>query len=536
MSSTATQPHQSMSSQWFFARPLPELPASGASMVRLNGKQIALFNTSRGVKACDNRCPHEGFPLSEGSVSEDCKLTCNWHNWKFDLESGENLLGGDTLRTYPVEIRNGEIWIDIADPPFLVQQANIINSLKDAFEAHSYDRISREIARLICLGGDPLEALRMSIQWSWQKMEFGWTHAYAGMADWLTLFEENVGDDETQLVCLVESVAHTALDVLREQNYDYNVSPIEFKESQFLKYVEDEDQSGACGSIVGALDAGMTFFDLEHALCKAALAHYNDFGHSLIYVTKAGLLVEKLGSDTAKPLLLSLVRSIVYAAREDKTPEFKAYAPALAAWGKNNASSNVMPYQWRRLGIKSSLEATVRCSAADPVAIYQELLETNAINLLGFDIDHQDKTHVSISGNVGWFDYTHGITFANAVRKVCEKYPLLWPKGLLQMACFCGRNAAHTTSDYQLELWRSENGHREVRELLQQVIDHGQAEYIVSVHWLKTTLAVREEIDNLDEDRIEIIVAGLKRFIESPNKRRQTRRTAYQSLKFVSKK
>ena len=86
-------------------------------MARVGTEQIALFATPEGVLACNNRCPHEGYPLSEGTLDGACGLTCNWHNWKFDLDDGANLLGGDRLRTYPVELRDGEYWVEVADPP-----------------------------------------------------------------------------------------------------------------------------------------------------------------------------------------------------------------------------------------------------------------------------------------------------------------------------------------------------------------------------------------------------------------------------------
>lgn len=206
-----------MPTDWQFAQELDKLKNNGVLMARVSGKQIALFDTKNGVKACDNRCPHEGYPLSEGNLSTDCVLTCNWHNWKFDVETGENLFGGDRLRTYPVQLRGPEIWLNVADPPFDERYQAIIDSLREAFDDHSYDRISREIARLVRLGGDPLDALRNAIEWSWQKMEFGWTHAYAGMADWLTIYREHTDDPEIKLVCLQESVAHTAYDVQRER-------------------------------------------------------------------------------------------------------------------------------------------------------------------------------------------------------------------------------------------------------------------------------------------------------------------------------
>ena len=76
--------------------PLAKLEAKGKLVVRRQGRQILLMKTPRGLYACANRCPHEGYPLSEGVLTDGCVLTCNWHNWKFDLATGEVVL--KTLR------------------------------------------------------------------------------------------------------------------------------------------------------------------------------------------------------------------------------------------------------------------------------------------------------------------------------------------------------------------------------------------------------------------------------------------------------
>ena len=152
--------------------------------MRRGGRQIALFDTPDGIYACNNRCPHEGYPLREGTLDEGCTLTCNWHNWKFDLRDGSNLYGGDRLRTYPVELRNGDIWVDLSEAPVDARRAVIMKNLRDAFDDHSYDRIAREIARLRLLGADPTEAVAAAIAWSYDRFEYGWSHAYAGAADW----------------------------------------------------------------------------------------------------------------------------------------------------------------------------------------------------------------------------------------------------------------------------------------------------------------------------------------------------------------
>ncbi len=503
-------------------------------MVRLMGKQIALFQTPSGIRACDNRCPHEGYPLSEGSVSPDCILTCNWHNWKFNLDTGDNLYGGDRLRTYPVEIRADDIWIDVTELPYQQRYIAITNSLHDAFDDYNYDRIAREIARLERLGADPFDVLRLAIDWSWQRMEFGWTHAYAGMADWLCLYDENRQSEELKLVCLVESVTHVAYDVLREPEYPFTTQITAFDESAFVDDIEAENEDAAVAAIRGGIRDGLGFAEFEAALTRAALLHYNDFGHALIYVTKAGRLIERLGNAVLEPLLLSLVREMVYSSREDKIPEFRAYGALLKKWGQHKGLKPDASL-WRHQSINKSMKAAIACSGSPPEDIFQALLVANAINLLSFNIEQQEKIYVSVSGNVGWLDFTHGLTFASAVRQQCSRFPELWPQGLLQMACFNGRNAGFTTSELELENWKPGDLEGQLNLLLERVLDHGQAEHIVSVHLLKTALAVREEITTLDLPDAEILVAALTRFFESPLKRRQARRTAHQSLQFVAK-
>jgi len=246
------------------------------------------------------------------------------------------------------------------------------------------------------------------------------------------------------------------------------------------------------------------------------------------------VLIHRLGDAVMQPLLLSLVRSLVFASREDRIPEFRAYADELKKWGQRGGKKPD-PALWRQKGINKSLRTAVACSNSAPEEVYNALLLANAFNLLSFDIEQQDRIHVSVSGNVGWLDFTHGLTFANAVRRQCSRFPELWPRGLLQMACFHGRNAAFTRPDSELERWRPDDAGEQIERLLLRVLDHGQGEHIVSVHLLKTALAVREETRRLETAEAEVLVAALTRFFDSPLKRRQARRTAFQSLQFVAK-
>ena len=148
---------------------LDKLRARRVMVVKHGKKQIALFAAGPKVYACNNRCPHEGYPLSEGTLSagsqgRGCLLTCNWHNWKFDLESGETLVGSDNLRRYPVRLEDGKVWLDLADPPPEARAEAALEGLRAAFERHDrfreYEHMTRELARFMKADGDPLEAVR----------------------------------------------------------------------------------------------------------------------------------------------------------------------------------------------------------------------------------------------------------------------------------------------------------------------------------------------------------------------------------------
>ena len=168
---------------WRAVAPEVSLDGRDRAVVRVDGRQVLLLKTARGLHACDNRCPHEGYPLSEGSLAEGCVLTCNWHNWKFDLETGATLVGGDTLRRYPAKLEAGQAWIDWSEPEPDTLRAKALDGLEKALADEDYARIARELARLEKHGGDPLSALSRAVLWSHDRLEFGMTHAYAAAAE-----------------------------------------------------------------------------------------------------------------------------------------------------------------------------------------------------------------------------------------------------------------------------------------------------------------------------------------------------------------
>ncbi len=84
-------------------------------------KQICLTHFQGQYAALDNRCPHQGGPLGEGSIEcsddGDCYLRCPWHGWDYHPLTGKPPGGyDDGIETYPIEIRDDGVYVGLEPP------------------------------------------------------------------------------------------------------------------------------------------------------------------------------------------------------------------------------------------------------------------------------------------------------------------------------------------------------------------------------------------------------------------------------------
>src|SRR3569832_1105561 len=232
------------------------LHEKGRKVFRHAGMQVLLIASGGEGFAVANRCPHEGYPLSEGTEGPACVLTCNWHNWKFDLRTGAAVVGRDPVRTYAVEVRGGDIFVDLADPPAEAQRERALNGLTAAIRDNDHPRMAREVARLERAGFDAREALVHAIAVQNSRLEYGTTHAHGAAADWLTLAARAPGDAE-RLTAMNEPIAHLAWDTLGAGDYAYPDGETAWNADAFARAIEDEKEADAVALMRGAVGAGV---------------------------------------------------------------------------------------------------------------------------------------------------------------------------------------------------------------------------------------------------------------------------------------
>jgi nitrite reductase/ring-hydroxylating ferredoxin subunit len=510
-----------------------DLEARGRKVVRLGGKQILLIAAEGRIHAIANRCPHEGYPLSEATLGPGCVLTCDWHNWKFDLASGEALMGRDPVRTYPVRLDGDAILVDLADPPADAQARHALAGLAAAMADNDRTRMAREVARLQSAGFDGSVALAHAVTLTSERLEGGMTHAHAAAADWLALSARAPSPD-LRLAALLEPLGHLAWDTLGASRFPYPEGAAAWDEAAFAAAMEREDEAAALALVRGALAEGRSYADLRPALAGAALAHYADFGHSAIYVLKTGQLIEALGPEVAPPMLEALVRQLVYARREDRLPEFRGYAGTLAKWGKGEAPATADGFV--RCSVAQALRRALASSGRSVPELYDALLGAAAWSLLHFDLNYDVAAGRVVADNVSWLDFTHALTFANAARHLCRDRPDLWPRALLQLALFIGRNRAYLNADQDVSAWRVDDRAAFVAEEMAGLYDHGVAEPIIACHRLKVLFALEDELAAApDAPWAATLCAAVNRYLNTPPKRHQGLRLARQARDFIAK-
>ncbi len=101
----------SESKRWFKVLDNDELPEGRVKAVTCEHRTLCLTHYEGKYGALDNRCPHQGGPLGEGSI-ESGWLRCPWHGWDYHPHTGASPGGfEDTLETFDVETRDDGIYV-----------------------------------------------------------------------------------------------------------------------------------------------------------------------------------------------------------------------------------------------------------------------------------------------------------------------------------------------------------------------------------------------------------------------------------------
>lgn len=90
-----------------------DLAVGEMKQISMEEDDLALYHIEEGFFATSDVCTHAAQSLSQGTL-EGAVVACPRHGGKFDVRTGQPTAFPCVIpiATYPVEIRDGEIWID----------------------------------------------------------------------------------------------------------------------------------------------------------------------------------------------------------------------------------------------------------------------------------------------------------------------------------------------------------------------------------------------------------------------------------------
>ena len=312
--------------RWVRAARAADVHAAGRLAVHLNGHTVALFAWSGRLYAVDNRCPHMGFPLDRGTVADGI-LTCHWHHARFDLAGGGTFdQFADDVRAYPVDVRNGDVYVDLAPRGDL--RAHHRRRLRDGLERDIPLVIAKAALVLGADDGGAAEAIRIGL-------DFGTTYRGAGWGQGLTILTCFANllphlDDTDRAWALYQGLSAVARDTAGAAPR-FVLAPlpesspgIDRLTAWFRRFVEVRDAEGAERCIVSGVRAGADGAALAGMLFAAATDHrFIQIGHVLDFTNKAFEALDLAGWAHAEPALAGLATAYATADRMEESNEWR---------------------------------------------------------------------------------------------------------------------------------------------------------------------------------------------------------------------
>ena len=301
---------------------------NGRELVRADGRHVAVFFHEGAFHAVDNRCPHMGFPLMDGTV-DDGILTCHWHHARFELSCGDTFDPfADDVPSYPVEERDGDLYVD----PNPARDRDPIEHWSDRLETGLQENLSLVTAKSVIglddAGADYTLPVRTGVEFGTQYREAGWGRGLTTLGVMANLVEHVRPEDRRR--ALYTGLTEVADNSAGEPPF-FEQDPLGAKNVSterlnqwFRDNIEVRDSDGAERVLRAAIRADLDESEIAAMLFGAATDHlYLDTGHRLDFINKAFETLDHVGWVYAERVLPTLAPGLAGASRAEESSSWR---------------------------------------------------------------------------------------------------------------------------------------------------------------------------------------------------------------------
>ncbi len=424
------------------AASVTELEQRPFKVVTLEDRHILLLRADGQMRALDSRCPHMGYPLSQGTI-KDGVLRCHWHHWRFDLASGGCFTeGGDDVAVFPLEIRDGEIWVSPTPLEGYVRSLTekFLGDLRQGMEERNTFLIAKAVAGLRANGVDDRDILSAAAMHGLRFRQGGFSMGLT-ILTCMGLLVPHLREDDKALAdvhglinCARDAFAGPPRRMLRPLPTTQFTTKAQLKH-WFRLFIEDREAAGAERILRTAVAAAYSMEDLVELLLAGATDHYFlSTGHVIDFTNKAFELFEVMTTDGALPVgesdarevlattLSAVVRPMAMGFRHEEDADWQetiepqealfAMLPTLLAQPRD--------LHWARDGRPEALRDVLLAGKPDDITqAFQRALQQGApVDVLSSVLARAGIHRVArfhVQNEEDWDDVLHVMSYAHAI-------------------------------------------------------------------------------------------------------------------------
>jgi nitrite reductase/ring-hydroxylating ferredoxin subunit len=302
---------------------LEQLQRDGRLLTKVGSLPVVVFWDDGRAWAIEDRCPHMGFPLHQGTV-ESGLVTCHWHHARFDLVTGCTLDPfADDARGFDVTIAGDDVLVEprrAGDPV-----AHLWRRLDDGLETNLSLVLAKSVLGLLDAGVAPDAIVRRGVEFGTRYRDAGWGAGLTvliAMANVVPML-----DPDDRALALVHGLAFVARDTrnhpprfpMRAFDADGDLEPARLAE-WYRRFVETRSGDSAELVLTTALAEPGALGDVERMMFAAVTDHvFVDGGHTIDFTNKAFESLGYVGHSTAGDVLPTLVRATASASWSEQS-------------------------------------------------------------------------------------------------------------------------------------------------------------------------------------------------------------------------